>query len=203
MLTTILAVVYSAVRAGSSTTFLSPPSSPTAGTLIWPQVIIIVICDSSEQISNLFFVILSCNFQNPVCSRQVSWLGYFGAQDLLASLFSQKMTLKRATSLMMMMSHAARVAATAKSPALSPTSIVSSTWSLRLLACILQCSLPAGVMQMFPRKISSMWAGLLSGFVLSPNGLLLVCISGPWWRLRSFLTVTSRKHQPTKLTGQD
>ncbi|CAM8915111.1 unnamed protein product [Rhodiola kirilowii] len=31
MLTTVLSVVYSAVRAGSSTTFLSPPSSPRAG----------------------------------------------------------------------------------------------------------------------------------------------------------------------------
>ncbi|KAJ7547424.1 hypothetical protein O6H91_06G055900 [Diphasiastrum complanatum] len=31
MLTTLLSVVYSAVRAGSSTTFLSPPSSPRAG----------------------------------------------------------------------------------------------------------------------------------------------------------------------------
>jgi hypothetical protein len=30
MLTTILSVLYSAVRAGSSTTFLSPPSSPKA-----------------------------------------------------------------------------------------------------------------------------------------------------------------------------
>lgn len=28
MMTTLLSVVYSAVRAGSSTTFLSPPSSP-------------------------------------------------------------------------------------------------------------------------------------------------------------------------------
>ncbi|KAH9312717.1 hypothetical protein KI387_027752 [Taxus chinensis] len=32
MLTTVLSVVYSAVRAGSSTTFLSPPSSPKGGT---------------------------------------------------------------------------------------------------------------------------------------------------------------------------
>ncbi|KAG0495350.1 hypothetical protein HPP92_000042 [Vanilla planifolia] len=32
MLTTVLSVVYSAVRAGSSTTFLSPPSSPRYGT---------------------------------------------------------------------------------------------------------------------------------------------------------------------------
>lgn len=32
MLTTVLSVVYSAVRAGSSTTFLSPPSSPKTGT---------------------------------------------------------------------------------------------------------------------------------------------------------------------------
>ncbi|KAK3146567.1 hypothetical protein QOZ80_3BG0268150 [Eleusine coracana subsp. coracana] len=32
MLTTVLSVVYSAVRAGSSTTFLSPPSSPRSGT---------------------------------------------------------------------------------------------------------------------------------------------------------------------------
>ncbi|ERN12372.1 hypothetical protein AMTR_s00025p00104130 [Amborella trichopoda] len=31
MITTVLSVVYSAVRAGSSTTFLSPPSSPKAG----------------------------------------------------------------------------------------------------------------------------------------------------------------------------
>ncbi|XP_010546830.1 PREDICTED: serine incorporator 3 isoform X2 [Tarenaya hassleriana] len=31
MLTTVLSVIYSAVRAGSSTTFLSPPSSPRAG----------------------------------------------------------------------------------------------------------------------------------------------------------------------------
>jgi hypothetical protein len=31
MLTTLLSVVYSAVRAGSSTTFLSPPSSPRDG----------------------------------------------------------------------------------------------------------------------------------------------------------------------------
>lgn len=31
MLTTVLSVVYSAVRAGSATTFLSPPSSPRAG----------------------------------------------------------------------------------------------------------------------------------------------------------------------------
>ncbi|XP_072983456.1 uncharacterized protein [Typha latifolia] len=31
MLTTVLSVVYSAVRAGSSTTFLSPPSSPKSG----------------------------------------------------------------------------------------------------------------------------------------------------------------------------
>lgn len=31
LLTTILSVVYSAVRAGSSTTLLSPPSSPRAG----------------------------------------------------------------------------------------------------------------------------------------------------------------------------
>ncbi|KAL1543202.1 putative serine incorporator [Salvia divinorum] len=31
MLTTVLSVLYSAVRAGSSTTFLSPPSSPRAG----------------------------------------------------------------------------------------------------------------------------------------------------------------------------
>ncbi|KAM0907867.1 hypothetical protein ACQ4PT_015847 [Festuca glaucescens] len=31
MLTTVLSVVYSAVRAGSSTTFLSPPSSPRSG----------------------------------------------------------------------------------------------------------------------------------------------------------------------------
>ncbi|XP_039071140.1 serine incorporator 3-like isoform X1 [Hibiscus syriacus] len=32
MLTTVLSVIYSALRAGSSTTFLSPPSSPRAGT---------------------------------------------------------------------------------------------------------------------------------------------------------------------------
>lgn len=32
MLTTVLSVLYSALRAGSSTTFLSPPSSPRAGT---------------------------------------------------------------------------------------------------------------------------------------------------------------------------
>ncbi|MBA0855681.1 hypothetical protein Goshw_017251 [Gossypium schwendimanii] len=32
MLTTVLSVIYSALRAGSSTTFLSPPSSPKAGT---------------------------------------------------------------------------------------------------------------------------------------------------------------------------
>ena len=31
LLTTVLSVVYSAVRAGSSTTLLSPPSSPGAG----------------------------------------------------------------------------------------------------------------------------------------------------------------------------
>jgi len=31
MLTTVLSVLYSALRAGSSTTFLSPPSSPRAG----------------------------------------------------------------------------------------------------------------------------------------------------------------------------
>lgn len=31
MLTTVLSVLYSAVRAGSSTTFLSPPSSPKSG----------------------------------------------------------------------------------------------------------------------------------------------------------------------------
>ncbi|KAF9622217.1 hypothetical protein IFM89_030075 [Coptis chinensis] len=31
MLTTILSVMYSAIRAGSSTTFLSPPSSPKSG----------------------------------------------------------------------------------------------------------------------------------------------------------------------------
>ncbi|RVW49117.1 hypothetical protein CK203_084442 [Vitis vinifera] len=31
LLTTILSVIYSAVRAGSSTTLLSPPSSPRAG----------------------------------------------------------------------------------------------------------------------------------------------------------------------------
>ena len=31
MLTTVLSVIYSALRAGSSTTFLSPPSSPRAG----------------------------------------------------------------------------------------------------------------------------------------------------------------------------
>ncbi|KAL8524788.1 hypothetical protein ACS0TY_014412 [Phlomoides rotata] len=34
MLTTVLSVLYSALRAGSSTTFLSPPSSPRAGTKI-------------------------------------------------------------------------------------------------------------------------------------------------------------------------
>lgn len=33
LLTTVLSVVYSAVRAGSSTTLLSPPSSPRAGYL--------------------------------------------------------------------------------------------------------------------------------------------------------------------------
>ncbi|RRT73555.1 hypothetical protein GW17_00012080 [Ensete ventricosum] len=32
MLTTVLSVVYSAVRAGSATTFISPPSSPNSGT---------------------------------------------------------------------------------------------------------------------------------------------------------------------------
>lgn len=31
MLTTVLSVMYSAIRAGSSTTFLSPPSSPKSG----------------------------------------------------------------------------------------------------------------------------------------------------------------------------
>lgn len=31
MLTTVLSVLYSALRAGSSTTFMSPPSSPKAG----------------------------------------------------------------------------------------------------------------------------------------------------------------------------
>ena len=31
LITTVLSVVYSAVRAGSSTTLLSPPSSPRAG----------------------------------------------------------------------------------------------------------------------------------------------------------------------------
>lgn len=36
MLTTLLSVVYSAVRAGSSTTFLSPPSSPRAGSSLKP-----------------------------------------------------------------------------------------------------------------------------------------------------------------------
>lgn len=34
MLTTVLSVIYSALRAGSSTTFLSPPSSPKSGTEI-------------------------------------------------------------------------------------------------------------------------------------------------------------------------
>lgn len=31
MVTTVLSVLYSALRAGSSTTFLSPPSSPRSG----------------------------------------------------------------------------------------------------------------------------------------------------------------------------
>lgn len=31
LLTTVLSILYSALRAGSSTTFLSPPSSPRAG----------------------------------------------------------------------------------------------------------------------------------------------------------------------------
>lgn len=35
MLTTVLSVLYSALRAGSSTTFLSPPSSPRAGNKIF------------------------------------------------------------------------------------------------------------------------------------------------------------------------
>jgi hypothetical protein len=35
MLTTVLSVLYSALRAGSSTTFLSPPSSPKSGAHIW------------------------------------------------------------------------------------------------------------------------------------------------------------------------
>lgn len=35
MLTTLLSVVYSAVRAGSSTTFLSPPNSPREGNLLF------------------------------------------------------------------------------------------------------------------------------------------------------------------------
>lgn len=34
LLTTVLSVVYSAVRAGSSTTLLSPPSSPRAGKVL-------------------------------------------------------------------------------------------------------------------------------------------------------------------------
>lgn len=37
LLTTVLSVVYSAVRAGSSTTLLSPPSSPRAGTVLHPS----------------------------------------------------------------------------------------------------------------------------------------------------------------------
>lgn len=39
LLTTVLSVVYSAVRAGSSTTLLSPPDSPRAG--MFPQRIIL------------------------------------------------------------------------------------------------------------------------------------------------------------------
>lgn len=35
LLTTVLSVVYSAVRAGSSTTLLSPPDSPRAGKIIY------------------------------------------------------------------------------------------------------------------------------------------------------------------------
>jgi len=41
MLTTLLSVVYSAVRAGSSTTFLSPPSSPRDGILFSPFTVIV------------------------------------------------------------------------------------------------------------------------------------------------------------------
>lgn len=37
MLTTVLSVLYSALRAGSSTAFLSPPSSPKSGNEIWPK----------------------------------------------------------------------------------------------------------------------------------------------------------------------
>ncbi|XBI93062.1 hypothetical protein VPH35_029992 [Triticum aestivum] len=39
MLTTVLSVVYSAVRAGSSTTFLSPPSSPRSGKNVIPVTV--------------------------------------------------------------------------------------------------------------------------------------------------------------------
>lgn len=39
MLTTVLSVLYSALRAGSSTTFLSPPSSPKSGTCnLWYSI---------------------------------------------------------------------------------------------------------------------------------------------------------------------
>ena len=40
MLTTVLSVLYSALRAGSSTTFLSPPSSPKSGTLVISYTVI-------------------------------------------------------------------------------------------------------------------------------------------------------------------
>lgn len=42
MLTTLLSVVYSAVRAGSSTTFLSPPSSPREGNLLFAPFTVFV-----------------------------------------------------------------------------------------------------------------------------------------------------------------
>ncbi len=49
MCTTLLSVVYSAVRAGSSTTFLSPPSSPREGAILLHKLLFVyrTLCNHS------------------------------------------------------------------------------------------------------------------------------------------------------------
>jgi hypothetical protein len=51
--TTLLSVVYSAVRAGSSTTFLSPPSSPREGAILLHKLLFVyrTLCNPSWHVA--------------------------------------------------------------------------------------------------------------------------------------------------------
>lgn len=89
MLTTVLSVVYSAVRAGSSTTFLSPPSSPKSGIswFIAMSMYYIVFRAKWAMVSLVQNLVLSSTIRFPTNSFSLIWYLIFACELTLKPIW--------------------------------------------------------------------------------------------------------------------